>query len=179
MEPARSDLNLTPSSRGESDPASEVDGVELPKSVHGQVCVPAPTVTVTPAEGVSMLPLSSVARLRRVAVLLPEAVQVKVQLASPVAGCQVAPLSVDTSMPATTPPTSVAVPWIVTLVPVGMAAPATGEVMTETGGVVSVEAVALVRPDCSVTGWTPMSANRFTVACFIAVLVVEPRSVPS
>src|SRR5271169_3859385 len=140
-----------------SGPWSGTAGMELPKMVQGQVCVPAPTVTVTPADGVSILPLSSVARLRRVAVLLPEAVQVKVQLPSPVAGCQVAPLSVDTSTPATTPPTSVAVPWIVTLVPVGTAAPATGEVMMETGGVVSVEAVALVRPVCNVTGCTPIS----------------------
>ena len=51
-------------------------------------------------------------------------------------------------------------------VPLGKDAPAVGDVMTEVGGVLSVDAVAATSPDWSVAGWTfPMSANRFTVAC--------------
>ena len=45
-----------------------------------------------------------------------------------------------------------------------------GEVIVEVGGVVSVDAVAGVSPDISVVGCTPMSANRFTVACCMAVI---------
>src|SRR5262249_58590171 len=40
-----------------------------------------------------------------------------------------------------------------------------GAVIAAVGGVVSVEAVAATRPDCSVAGCTPMSARRLTVAC--------------
>ena len=37
--------------------------------------------------------------------------------------------------------------------------------MVEVGGVVSVEAVAGTKPGLERAGWTPMSANRLTVAC--------------
>ncbi|TMC02373.1 MAG: hypothetical protein E6J41_30315 [Chloroflexi bacterium] len=84
----------------------------------------------------------------------------------PVAGCHVAPLSVDTSTPATTPPpASVAVPVMVTVVPLVSVAPDAGEVMVEVGAVWSVDAVAATRPACIVVGWTPMSAIRLSVAC--------------
>ena len=91
---------------------------------------------------------------------------------------QVVPLSVDTSTPATRPPpASVAVPVMVTGVPTGRVAPAAGEPIAVVGGVVSVEAVAAVSPLRSVSGCTPMSANRFTVACWAAVSgAADPRS---
>src|SRR5215831_6330619 len=84
----------------------------------------------------------------------------------PVAGCHVAPLSVETSTPATTPPpVSDAVPVIVTAVPLVSVAPPVGAVILDEGGVWSVEAVAATRPACIVVGWTPMSAIRLSVAC--------------
>ena len=46
--------------------------------------------------------------------------------------------------------------------------PSFGDVIADVGALVSVDAVAAVRPACSVAGCTPMSANRFTVACCIA-----------
>ena len=56
--PNASDLNLTPTSMPELSPASAVAGVTLvPHNEQGQS-----TLTVVPAPGVAMLPLSSVAR---------------------------------------------------------------------------------------------------------------------
>ena len=81
----------------------------------------------------------------------------------PVAGCHVLPLSVETSTPATTPPVSEAVPLIVVWVP--SATDAGAPVIVDTGLVVSVVLVAARRSVSRVVGWTPMSANRFTVAC--------------
>ena len=46
-------------------------------------------------------------------------------------------------------------------------APLPGEVIVEIGAAASVEPVAGVSPGRSVTGCTPMSAKRFTVACCI------------
>ncbi len=83
-----------------------------------------------------------------------------------VAGCQEAPLSVETSTLATLPPpTSADVPEIVVGCPAMTVAPEAGELMTVVGADVSVDAVARVRPDMSVAGWIPMSAKRLTVAC--------------
>ncbi|GAA0907080.1 hypothetical protein GCM10009558_009140 [Virgisporangium aurantiacum] len=66
---------------------------------------------------VPMLALSSIARTRTVIVPAPDAMNVYDHDDVPlVAGCQVAP-SVDTSMPATRPPVSVAVPVRVTCEP--------------------------------------------------------------
>jgi hypothetical protein len=91
---------------------------------------------------------------------------VKLQFPRPMAGCHVAPPSSETSTPPTTPPpASLAVPLTVTGLPPCRFAPAAGEVMVEVGGVWSVEAVAGVKPVCNVAGWTPMSANKLTVAC--------------
>jgi hypothetical protein len=55
-----------------------------------------------------------------------------------VTGCQVEPPSVDTSTPATTPPPeSVAVPVIVTVLPLANVAPPDGDVIAEVGAAVS------------------------------------------
>src|SRR5262249_15429863 len=74
----------------------------------------------------------------------------------------------------TPPPASVAVPVIVTEEPSDKLAPAAGEVIVDVGGVVSVDAVAGVSPDMSVAGCAPMSADRVTVACCLAGLVLPP-----
>jgi hypothetical protein len=86
-------------------------------------------------------------------------------VARPFAGCQVVPPSVDTSTPPTCPPTSEAVPLIVTVLPLVMLASAAGEVTVEAGAVWSVEVVAAFRSLCNVSGWTFMSASRLIVAC--------------
>jgi hypothetical protein len=52
-------------------------------------------------------------------------------------------------------------------VPAVTVVPAAGEDITDLGGVVSVEGVAGTSPLCNVTGCTPISARRFTVACCI------------
>ena len=103
-----------------------------------------------------------------------------------VTGCQVEPPSADTSTPATTPPPeSVAVPLIVTVLPLLRVAPADGEVIVEVGGAVSAGAVPATRPDISVAGCAPISASRLTVACCMAgsvgvcvpvVIVVKPHA---
>ena len=143
--PNESDLNLTPTSMPELSPASGVDGVTLvPHSEHGQS-----TLTVVPAPGAAMLPLSSVARTLIVVEGEPWAIHGYVQLtvvaAWPVivAGCQVEPPSVETSTPATTPPpASVELPETVTLLPSVRCWPAVGELIVDVGAVVSVDAVA-------------------------------------
>ena len=57
-----------------------------------------------------------------------------------------------------------AVPLIVIGTPGATDAPCAGEVMLDDGATWSVDAEAGTSPACSVTGCTPMSANRFTVA---------------
>src|SRR4051794_7949691 len=112
------------------------------------------------------------------AVGAPWAIQLYVQDVVPVAGCQLAPLSVDTSTPATMPPLSAAVPVTVTAVPSTTTAPATGLVIVEVGGVVSVLAATGCSVDISVVAWSPMSANRFTVACCITGSGASPTFGP-
>src|SRR6516165_3637560 len=130
---------------------------------------------LTPAAGVSRLALSSTARLIIVNVPALLATHVYDQLVVPAAGCHVAPLSTETSTPATIPPpASEAVPVTVMVVPACTAVPFAGEVMTEIGGVVSVDFVARLSPVCSVAGCTPMSANRFTVACCMFGSAAKP-----
>src|SRR5215472_12375843 len=159
MNPASVVRNFTPSS---TELVSVEEGfpgtVEALHILHGHGR--GATVTVIPADGVSMLPLSSTARLRKLT--LPDLVgsQVKVHDERPLAGCQVRPPSTETSTPATTPPTSVAVPVMVTGVPT--CAPVR-ELIPEVGGAVSVEAVAASNPACKLPGWSPISARRFTV----------------
>src|SRR5690242_10961158 len=132
--PATSLVNFTPSSTELVSPESTSPALSVtfdPQIEHGQ----AMFTEVPP--GVSVLPLSSVARDSIVVDGLPCAVQVydQVTLAAAgdmvVTGCQVLPPSVDTSTPATTPPPSVAVPETVTLAPSARFAPAEGEVMVE------------------------------------------------
>jgi hypothetical protein len=58
MAPAVSDVNAVPTVTALGSPESDVPGVSpAPHSEHGQL-----TFTVSPADGVSMLPLSSTAR---------------------------------------------------------------------------------------------------------------------
>ena len=84
----------------------------------------------------------------------------------PFAGCQVSPPSTDTSTAATMPPpVSTAVPLTTTSVPIGTTVPAGGEVMVDTGAIVSVEVRGRARPDCRVAGCAPMSARMFIVTC--------------
>jgi len=65
-------------------------------------------------------------------------VHVKLHAVVPVAALKVAPPSTDTSTRATVPPPeSLAVPVMLTAVPIGKAAPALGDVIVEVGGVVS------------------------------------------
>ena len=134
------------------------------------------TVTATPAPGTSRLPLSSTARALMVKLPADAGAQAKLQLSRPLAGCQVDPPSTETSTPPTTPPPeSVALPVMFAATPAGSEAPAAGVRMVDTGGVVSVEAVAGVSPAWSETGCAPMSANRLTVACCMRTSVVAPR----
>src|SRR5438270_171926 len=80
-----------------------------------------------------------------------------------------------------TGPSPVAVPVTVTVAPLAKLVPGAGAVMVEVGVVRSVEALASIRPAWIVAGWTPMSARRLTVACFMLGSGVEPPSswVPS
>jgi len=92
----------------------------------------------------------------------------EVQLAPPWAGCQVAPPSIEISIAPTCPPTSVAVPVMLTGVPLGTEAPLAGAVMVEIGAVMSVDCVAPTRgpPAGRATpGCAPISARRLIVAC--------------
>src|SRR5262249_29964746 len=139
--------------------------------LHGQVR--GATVTVTPAEGVSILPLSSTALLRML--MLPDLVgsQLKLHDERPPAGCH-GPPSIETSTPASTPPpASAAVPARVLGVPT---ISPLGGVMAEAGGVVSVDAVAVTRPACRLPGWQPISAKRLTVACCTRISGAEEPS---
>ena len=89
-----------------------VDGVALPKMLHGQLTLRS-RVVATP-----MFALSSTPRTLIVWVPLPCWVYVKAHEVVPVAGCQVAPPSAEYSTAATTPPpVSAAVPVTVTDAP--------------------------------------------------------------
>jgi hypothetical protein len=160
MKPSVCGTTLTPSSAGLSSSAAGSLGTWSPKSDVGPV---RSTVRVTAAPRFA---LSSVARALMVAEPSPVTAPLYVQVAVPVAGCQLTPPSSETSMPATTPPpASVAVPETVTTVPAPIEALAPGEVITVVGATVSVEAVAASSPLISVAGCACMSASRFTVAC--------------
>src|SRR5260221_6143728 len=68
---------------------------------------------------------------------------------------------------------------MVTAEPSERAAPWEGEVIVEVGGVVSVDAVAVVSPEIGEAGWAPMSANRLTVACCMARSGAGPPASPA
>src|SRR6185295_8583919 len=139
MKPSVSLLNLTPTSTALTSATlglmGTVDGFH--KLVHGQL--PAITDTVTLLLGAPRLPLSSMARLRSAAVPSTPGDQVKLQIEVPSAVRHVAPLSTETSTAATTPPTSLAVPVIVTGLPLWTCAPIAGDVMTEIGATTSLD----------------------------------------
>src|SRR4051812_38092847 len=175
MNPSMSLLNFTPSSYGLESAAlglvGTVDGFH--RLGHGQA--PTTTDTVTPAPADSRLPLSSTARLRIVAAPRTPGDQSKLHVEVPLAVCHVDPPSTDTSTAATTPPPlSAAVPVIVTRLPFSTWPPFAGEVMVDAGAKMSddeplaTSGRAGSAPTCSVPGWAPMSASRFTVACCIA-----------
>src|SRR5437867_1048461 len=166
MKPPMSLLNFTPSSSALPSAtlgtAGTTDGLKI--VLHGQV--PAMTVTLTALPAVSTLPLSSIARLRIVAGPSTPKNPLNVHDDVPCAACHVTPPSSDTSTLAGTPPLSVAVPVIVTGAPLWTCAPAAGDVITEIGGVTSVDWPLLTSgrfgsaPVCSVAGSAPMAANR-------------------
>src|SRR5438093_2723797 len=170
MKPPMSLLNFTPSSSALPSAtlgtAGTTDGLKI--VLHGQV--PAMTVTLTPLLAVSTLPLSSIARLRIVAGPSTPKNPLNVHVDVPCAARHVAPPSTETStLAGTPPPLSVAVPVIVTGAPLWTCALAAGDVITEVGGVTSVDWPLLTSgrfgsaPICNVAGSAPMSPNRFTV----------------
>ena len=72
---------------------------------------------------------------------------------------------------------SAAVPVTTTGVPLSKVAPSAGYVMLEVGATLSVLDDAATRFACSVSGWAPMSASRFTVACCMSTFSGSlPRS---
>ena len=85
------------------------------------------------------------------------------------AGCQVLPPSSETSTPATRPPTSLAVPLMVTIDPLVNVAPEVGDVIVDVGAIVSVDLVAGVNVGSRVRGWALWSARMLTVACFMSI----------
>src|ERR1700761_9459097 len=116
IEPAESARNLTPTSMALPSPLSRAAGaVDEFQILQGQVT--GTTLTLTPLPGVSMLPLSSTARLKSVIEPAALGVHTKLQLERPVAGCQVLPPSPENSTPATTPPESLADPVTVMVLP--------------------------------------------------------------
>src|SRR5262245_38930022 len=143
MKPLMSLRNLTPSSTALASPASATGGAVVAEfqRLHGQV-----RVTVTPLDGTSMFPLSSMPRLLIVIAPMPVTGNTIDQLSRPFARCQVAPESIDTSTADTRPELSVAVPLIVRLEPDTTDVPAAGTVITDTGATRSVEGNPGVKP---------------------------------
>src|SRR6478735_4737224 len=115
--------------------------------------------------GVPMLALSSMARTRIGVLPRPFWMTVAVHDVVPVAACHVAPLSLETSTPATRPAASAAVPVRVTRSPFFWDWPAAGVLIVTVGPAVSVDFVAAARPVIRVAGCAPMSASRLTCAC--------------
>src|SRR5262245_27987093 len=129
--PLISGRNFVPSSTELGSPSSSGAGgtVAALQMLQGHER-DAVTLTVTPAEGASMLPLSSKPRLLIVTLPTPATVPLNVQEVVPVAAAQVAPPSIETSTPTRTPPPfSVAVPVTVTAAPDENVAPETGDEM--------------------------------------------------
>src|SRR3954471_24340304 len=170
--PATSEVNFRPSSTAPLSPSSAPTLAVLFHSEHGHVAAPPP-FTVTPGPGVSTLRLSSIARVWMVAAPVDGAFHVNDQFARPVAVFHVVPPSTETSTaPTVPPPASLAVP--VTVTAPDTLSPLAGDVIVEVAAVVSVEAVAAVRPLWSVPAWAPMSARRLAVACCIRPSGVDP-----
>src|ERR1043166_456581 len=104
MKPLKSDRTLTPTSIALVSLKSTAEGTAMAGShrLHGHCGFWI--VTVTPAAGVSIFPLSSTARLLMVTLPRRVGVHANVHDSRPIAGCHVAPPSTDTSTPATMPP---------------------------------------------------------------------------
>src|SRR5262249_49478649 len=92
------------------------------------------------------------------------AFQLYVQFVVPDSLNQVVPPSSDTSTAATCPSVSFATPLIVTGWPSTKLAPLAGVEIDEVGG----DLAAAISPGCNVAGCTPISASRFTIACWIS-----------
>jgi hypothetical protein len=96
------------------------------------------TVTVICVVGFCTFPLVSTARLLIVSCPGALGVNVKLHAVVPVAALKVAPPSTDTSTLTTDPPpVSLAVPVMLTVVPISIVAPSVGDVIVEVGGAVS------------------------------------------
>ena len=130
--PAIEDLNFTPTSNGcPSWSLGSVGLIVAGKILQGQVGIDPPIVTLMlledpDAPGTPMLPLSSKPRTLIVAGPGNVGVQLKVQLDVPLTNCQVVPPSTEISTPASTPPTSLALPLIVTALLLVSVAPFAG-----------------------------------------------------
>ena len=173
---------MTPTSIAfRSSPPPGGGTVAGPQMPHGHVLTG--TLTLMPAPtGVSMFPLSSVARLlistvpggpwrphvrpvRAAGRAMPRRAAVYRNLdASDNAAAEVRRRAADDD--------------VVSLLATSIRP--TGETIVELGAAESADAVAAISADCSVAGCAPMSANRFTVACCIArsgtCAAGEPRS---
>jgi hypothetical protein len=96
------------------------------------------TVTTICAVGSCTFPLLSIARLLIVAGPGVVGVQLKLHEVVPVAALKAPPPSTETSTRATDPPpVSLAVPVMLTVVPVNTVAPDAGEVIAEVGAILS------------------------------------------
>src|SRR5438105_3910535 len=169
MNPPVSVRNFKPNSLALVSPLDATAGTVFALQIehgHGRDA----TVTVIPAPGTSRFALSSTARVLMVTVPACAGVHVCVHRlcpgAHPDTGCHVAPPSTETSMPATRPPPkSAALPVIVA----GCWRPnaLVGGSMVDAGEAASPDIIAGTSPGWIDAGCTPMSANRFTVACCI------------
>ena len=129
---------------------------------------------MTEAGVVCTFALSSTARTRIVAGPAFDGVNAYSHEERPYAGRHVAPPSSETSIAATAPPTSVAVPPMRNPFPTVAGAPAVGDRMVATGRVVSVDAVGIVRPAIRLVGVAPRSASTLRVACCMRRSGIEP-----
>src|SRR3954469_2468159 len=138
--------NFTPSSTALASPSSTIVGVVVAgfHRLHGH-----DLVTVTPADGDSTLPLSSIARLLIDIAPTPLIGHDSDQVVRPVARCHVVPPSSETSTAATRPSASAAAPVRRSCVFDETELRVDGEPMVDVGGAMSADGVAGVNPACS------------------------------
>src|SRR3954464_3112280 len=165
--------NFTPSSTALASPSSMIVGVVVAgfHRLHGH-----DLVTVTPADGDSTLPLSSIARLVIDMAPTPLIGHESDQVVRPVARCHVVPPSSETSTAATRPSASEAAPVTVRFVFDETELPVAGEPIVDVGGATSADGVPGVNPPCSSAGCAPMSPSRLTVACCRGGVVESPTA---
>src|SRR4051812_42699790 len=149
--------NFTPSSTALASPSSTIVGVVVAgfHRLHGH-----DLVTVTPADGDSTLPLSSIARLLIDIAPTPLIGHESDQVVRPVARCHVVPPSSETSTAATRPSASEAAPVTVTFVFDEIELPVAGEPIVDVGGATSADGVAGGNPPRSRAGRAPPSPRR-------------------